>query len=102
MTQQRDGGPAFPVTLLTSQDTVDKDGKKIGKINMPVQYPGMNLRDWFAGQALLGSNGLSRLDTARTLPRCLRTRRKPMLRSPYEYTTGRSKGAHHEVTSRRS
>ena len=54
MTQQRDGGPAFPVTLLTSQDTVDKDGKKIGKINMPVQYPGMNLRDWFAGQALPG------------------------------------------------
>lgn len=42
-----DGGPAFPATpeLLT----VREDGSA-----EPLSFPGMSLRDWFAGQALAG------------------------------------------------
>ena len=39
---KKDGGPAFPGKL----DLVDGGD---------IQYPGMTLRDWFAGQALLSA-----------------------------------------------
>ena len=54
MTQQRDGGPAFPATLQVEVDEVNKDGVIVGKCTLPRAYPGMSLRDWFAGQALPG------------------------------------------------
>ena len=39
-----DGGPAFPLS------------PEVGKAHFddPMAYPGMTLRDWFAGQALAG------------------------------------------------
>lgn len=40
MTQRDDGGPAFPA--------------EIGFGMNPVQYAGMSLRDWYAGQAMAG------------------------------------------------
>ena len=40
MSTQNDGGPAVPVTVEGNQG--------------PVAYPGMTLRDYFAGQALVG------------------------------------------------
>ena len=54
MTQQRDGGPAFPATLQVEVDEINKDGVIVGKCTLPKAYPGMSLRDWFAGQALPG------------------------------------------------
>ena len=41
MTQPNDGGPAFPQDLQ-------------GRRGDDPQYQGMSLRDWFAGQALVG------------------------------------------------
>lgn len=43
MTDQRDGGPAYPVVFrtMTPQGMMEMDAA-----------PGMTLRDWFAGQAL--------------------------------------------------
>ena len=32
----------------------DENGKSVDKIDMPVEYSGMTLRDWFAGQAMAG------------------------------------------------
>lgn len=42
--QNKDGGPAFPLA------------PEVGKAHFdnPMAYPGMTLRDWFAGQALIG------------------------------------------------
>ena len=45
-----DGGPAFPGERK-DQIGNDHDGKPVYSI---AQYPGMSLRDWFAGQAMLG------------------------------------------------
>jgi len=42
--QKDDGGPAFPVVLPNN----NSDGK-------PYWFEGMTLRDWFAGQALIGA-----------------------------------------------
>jgi hypothetical protein len=43
MNRKNDGGPAFPVP-----EKIDQDGGISG-----TSHPGMSLRDWFAGQALL-------------------------------------------------
>lgn len=43
MTDKSDGGPAFPMIVWKSPD---------GLLAMP-SAPGMSLRDWFAGQALV-------------------------------------------------
>ena len=43
--EQNDGGPAFPV--MTYNDTGDISGTWLTD-------PGMSLRDWYAGQALVG------------------------------------------------
>lgn len=43
---KEDGGPAFPLVHETKWDTPPNS---IGP-----KYPGMTLRDWFAGQALSG------------------------------------------------
>lgn len=40
-----DGGPAFPC---------EKKHSEITRQDVPVGFPGMTLRDWFAGQALAG------------------------------------------------
>lgn len=45
MTQIDNGGPVMPVVL----EKAAQDG---GYIRIP--WPGMSLRDWFAGQALIG------------------------------------------------
>jgi hypothetical protein len=49
MTEGNDGGPAFPAQRAT--EVTDMTG-----VAHPVMadYPGMSLRDWFAGQALAG------------------------------------------------
>ena len=44
MPRQNDGGPAFPIP-----DVYGPDGCGIAQ-----GAPGMSLRDWFAGQALIG------------------------------------------------
>jgi len=41
MSERQDGGPAFPVSWQ------DPDGQMVAE-------PGMSLREWFAGQALIG------------------------------------------------
>lgn len=43
MTQKNDGGPAFPTDMLIS-----------GSVTGSKPYSGMSLRDWFAGQAMVG------------------------------------------------
>lgn len=47
MTEAKDGGPAFPLTIV----------KTSAANGAPVEsdvYSGMSLRDWFAGQAIPG------------------------------------------------
>ena len=46
-----DGGPAFPTSR--AEKITDAPGDWAD-----VEYPGMSLRDWFAGQALPGLIGL--------------------------------------------
>jgi hypothetical protein len=50
-----DGGPAFPFMTPDPHGPVDTDGC--------LGYPGMSLRDWFAGMALMGvlNNAESRI-----------------------------------------
>jgi hypothetical protein len=43
----KDGGPAFPFDVLYPPHAGDQVVRD--------QYPGMTLRDWFAGQALAGA-----------------------------------------------
>ena len=45
MSKNDDGGPAFPRTLVTNDGTSS------------IAYRGMSLRDYFAGQALVGMLG---------------------------------------------
>jgi len=52
-----DGGPAFPRGVFP-----DDWNKRAGE---PV-YPGLNLRDWFAGQALVGLVAARRIPYAYT------------------------------------
>jgi hypothetical protein len=47
--QSKDGGPAFPATRNEFVPCVGGYGE-----TMSVEYAGMSLRDWFAGQALIG------------------------------------------------
>lgn len=42
-----DGGPAFPAETITRTPTVPS-------VTSKVYHPGMTLRDYFAGQALVG------------------------------------------------
>ena len=58
-----DGGPAFPGERK-HQIGNDHDGKPVYSI---AQYPGMSLRDWFAGHALTGvlDVGMHRPEAAR-------------------------------------
>lgn len=48
-----DGGPAFPKTQFRDVLCCNKHGERITK-GMLVDVGGMSLRDWFAGQALMG------------------------------------------------
>jgi len=56
MSTTNDGGPAFP--RPHSSDSADR---AYGRCNQELAQPGMSLRDWFAGQALVGllSDGAS-------------------------------------------
>lgn len=45
----KDGGPAFPTTR---SERLPSRGEEVQFAE--VTYPGMSLRDWFAGQALAG------------------------------------------------
>lgn len=47
-TKINDGGPAFPVPMFTRQ----ADGQPMSSVEF--EMGGMSLRDWFAGQALVG------------------------------------------------
>lgn len=48
MSKTNDGGPAFP-----GQESVYEQSDKAGVLEQHfIQYPGMTLRDYFAGQAL--------------------------------------------------
>jgi len=51
MSNQDDGGPAFPSHL--ARTVVDADGK----YDMKSPWGGMSLRDYFAGKALEGISG---------------------------------------------
>jgi hypothetical protein len=44
----KDGGPAFPTTRYEQVDT----GGVRNDVPVPVEYPGMSLRDYFAAAAL--------------------------------------------------
>ena len=49
----RDGGPAFPITIIGDPQDI------------PPHIFGMTLRDWFAGQALIGVAHLESDEAAR-------------------------------------
>lgn len=44
-----DGGPAFPLNQIDP-----KEGHDAGHYEVKMQYPGMSLRDYFAGLAMAG------------------------------------------------
>ena len=56
MTGHDDGGPAFPNRGVNSHG--------------PSNYDGMTLRDWFAGQALIGELAAANMATSEALARC--------------------------------
>lgn len=45
----KDGGPAFPTSRI---EPASEAMQAIGTYTIDVEYPGMSLRDWFAGRAL--------------------------------------------------
>ena len=47
---QNDGGPAFPATLWHEVENPESAIRTVESTT----FPGMSLRDWFAGQALAG------------------------------------------------
>ena len=52
----RDGGQVFPTTRLERNPDYD-DAVPSSPYLMPVTYSGLSLRDYFAGQALIGLLG---------------------------------------------
>ena len=55
--QIKDGGPAFPCSIkmtMTGGNMGGEEFEVVGARPTPVGFPGMTLRDWFAGQALAG------------------------------------------------
>lgn len=57
MSTKNDGGPAYPVQWMDFQPLT-------GEQVVREQYPGMSLRDWFAGQALAGCLSNNQDETA--------------------------------------
>lgn len=55
MSSERDGGPAFPMVFVCEEGSNTPNGDTVPKGERQ-QYiiSGMSLRDWFAGQALVG------------------------------------------------
>lgn len=49
MSEKKDGGPAFPLTMEMIGPRPTNDGTESVEL---VVMPGMSLRDWFAGQAI--------------------------------------------------
>ena len=56
MSKTNDGGPAFPGTHDGSVVWCGPGGSALNDVRQdePICWPGMTLRDWFAGQALVG------------------------------------------------
>ena len=56
MSATNDGGPAFPIKINHLHHIADESGKTIATASQDLgTYPGMSLRDWFAGMALQGA-----------------------------------------------
>jgi len=53
MNYKKDGGSAFPLLMKTTHEGVNQ-----------TKYTGMSLRDWFAGQALVGLLQVGSKDSA--------------------------------------
>lgn len=55
MSATNDGGPAFPIATAHVQSVADREGVPVATVSKNLgTYPGMSLRDWFAGMALQG------------------------------------------------
>ena len=55
MSTANDGGPAFPIATHHVQSIANVEGKTVATVSQELgTYPGMTLRDWFAGMALQG------------------------------------------------
>ena len=53
MSAINDGGPAFPIATEHVQTVADKHGNTVAAVSRNLgTYPGMSLRDWFAGMAI--------------------------------------------------
>jgi hypothetical protein len=52
-TKPKDGGAAYPWQVEVERGNVRPDGTTADKLERHI-FPGMTLRDWFAGQALAG------------------------------------------------
>ena len=53
MSTANDGGPAFPIATHHVQSIANVEGKTVATVSQELgTYPGMALRDWFAGMAL--------------------------------------------------
>jgi hypothetical protein len=59
MSEQKDGGPAFPVSTARAED--GSFGHQDG--NYPWQFGGVTMRDYFAGQAVSGCIATCQGDT---------------------------------------
>ena len=53
---KQDGGPAFPVEVTNYGERDMTIGGMVVPPGAMMQFPGMTLRDWFAGQALAGAD----------------------------------------------
>ena len=49
-TTPKDGGPAFPASRFETVEIRPEVTKRV-----PIEYPGMSIRDYFAGQAIVGA-----------------------------------------------
>jgi hypothetical protein len=55
MSATNDGGPAFPIATKHVQSVADREGVPVATVSKNLgTYPGMSLRDWYAGMALQG------------------------------------------------
>ena len=64
MSERNDGGPVFPGTRTemvkaTIPDDSATSGTKDVEQPAEVTYPGISLRDWYAGQALAGLSAIA-------------------------------------------
>ena len=71
MSATNDGGPAFPIKINHLHHIADESGKTIATASQDLgTYPGMSLRDWFAGMALSGYAGRGCMTARDTREQC--------------------------------